>query len=199
MFDEKFLEAVRKREFYSFEDKVQYPHWNLSAIESLFKYNWESVIDYIDSHPSEYFAVNPKKYNFNVTKMELRGSTPRFAKDILNNLSQIFPKNKPSVHIFGGLTKDSRSFEIHKDKMDVLYVQILGKVKFSTWMPKDITEEEGPDNISEEKCNLVYSDTFIRGRMYWIPRGRYHLIEPLESRIAFSFGVEGKIDPSTYV
>lgn len=199
MFDEKFLEAVRKREFYSFEDKVQYPHWDPNTVENLFKYNWQSVIDYINSHPLGFFTMNPRKYNFTATKMETRGSTPRFAKDILLNLGQTFPKNSTSVHMFGGLTSASRSFEIHKDKMDVLYVQILGKVKFSTWIPKDITEEEGPENISEEKCNLVYSDTFTRGRMYWIPRGRYHLIEPLESRIGFSFGVEGQPDPSTYV
>jgi len=196
VFDEKFLQNVRKREFHSFGDVSVIRYWSPETKKSFREINWERALSLLDDHPLEHRKFRGEKIGYILTHMELRDSCPDFAKDLIKQLASIFHKNPITCHMFGGFTHESRSFEIHKDKMDVLYLQVLGEVMFSTYNSHN---QEAPENLNRQDAKRVYKQHFKPGRMYWVPRERYHLIEPLNSRVGFSFGVEGGTDPSTYV
>lgn len=182
-FDEEFRQAVRDRLHYPFPQKVYE-----SDVE------WNNVIYLLDTHPRRKdLKSNVEKLNFNLLGLEGRNSAPRVSRTIVADLRSAFPKNKITSQFFGGLTKQSRSFEIHKDSMDVLYYQAIGKVEFSIWD----SEVDAP-NIERKQAKPRYKKMMSPGEMCWIPRGTYHRIIPLESRVALSFGVEDEPDPSTY-
>jgi hypothetical protein len=181
--NEEFRQAVRDRLHYPFPGKIYE-----SDVE------WNNVIHLLDTHPgNKDLKSNVEKLNFNLLGLEGRGSAPGVSRTIVADLRFAFPQNKVTSQFFGGLTKLSRSFEIHKDKMDVLYYQAIGKVEFSIWD----SEVDAP-NIERKVAKNRYRKTMEPGEMCWIPRGTYHRIIPLESRVALSFGVEEEPDPSTY-
>ena len=191
MFDDKFLEAVRNRKHY----RVDYP--NLEEIDL----SWDETIRLLDTHPEDHLTLKQDKISFNMTALEARASSPKFVKKILNELKTTFPENNITAHFFGGFTSQSKSFMIHRDSMDVFYMQILGDIEWSVWEandPKYYNEDSGK-NITADRAKKVFTERFTRGKMIWIPRQTYHLVEPYNSRLGVSFGVEGKIDPSTYV
>lgn len=175
-----FIESVRNKEFLHTSYAVEY--------------NLYDFIKYADSHPTKKKTWADDKKRLLLTAMELRDSTPQFAKDILTELQSLFTKNGTSAHSFVGFTSDSESFAIHKDRMDVLYLQVIGEIYWSVW--KSDSED---DNISPEMGTCIWRKKFTPGDMIWIPRGTYHLVEPITTRVGFSFGVEGDIDPCEYV
>ena len=63
-----------------------------------------------------------------------------------------------------------KSFPLHKDSMDVLLLQVKGRIK-----------------LKVEKINKV----MVPGDVVYIPRGTDHEILPLQSRVTYSFGIEG--------
>ena len=191
MFDDRFLDAVRNRKFY----RVDHP--NPEEIDL----TWETAIGFLDSHPPKHLTLKQDKISFIMTCLELRGSTPLFVKKIIDELKATFPQNRVTAHFFGGLTSESKSFRIHRDSMDVFYMQILGDIEWSVWEandPKYYNEDSGK-NITPDQAKKLFTERFTCGKMIWIPRGTYHLVEPYNSRIGVSFGIEGEIDPSTYV
>jgi ribosomal protein L16 Arg81 hydroxylase len=190
MFNEDFKSAVRNREHYFFNSL------DSDILADLKLIDWDKIIYLLDTHPEDKFNENYEKRNFNLTEMERRDSNPALSKKIITKLKRTFPKNGITSHIFGGFTKKSKSFNIHRDVMDVLYLQVLGTVRFSLWKPNLNIDAEF---IYPKDATRYYIKTYKPGSMIWIPRGTYHLIEPLESRIAFSFGVEGGNEPSTYI
>ena len=197
MFDEKFLQNVRKREFHSFGDVSVVPLWPKKMQKSFKETDWRRVIALLDGHPSEKIEPRWDKRSYILTQMELRNGLPYFAKEIIEQLRSIFPQNKISCHMFGGFTNKSESFRIHRDAMDVLYLQLIGQVHWSTYDAHNKSVAE--PNLERKDAKLIYKQHFKPGRMYWVPRERYHLVEPITSRAGLSFGVEGQPAPSTYV
>ncbi len=193
MFDEKFKEAVRNRQYYRLNDYELPP-------ESVF--GWKEAIWLLDSHPDEERIINESKLGFLLTAVERRNSAPKFIKDIIKELESIFPNNQISTHIYSGFTKKSKSRGgLHRDSMDVLYLQVLGNIEWSMWRANEIQyyKDESKRNLEKEEAELSYTSLFKPGNMIWVPREEYHLVEPYNSRLGVSFGIEGKIDPSTYI
>jgi hypothetical protein len=192
MFDEKFKEAVRNREYYRLNDYELPP-------ESVF--GWKEAIWLLDSNPDEVRKLGPK-LGFVLTALECRHSTPKFIKDIIKELESIFPNNLITAHIYGGLTAKTQSRGgLHRDNMDVLYLQTLGNIEWSIWQANEIQyyKDESKRNLEKEEAELLYTSFFKPGNMIWVPREEYHLVEPYNSRLGISFGIEGKIDPATYI
>jgi hypothetical protein len=192
MFNENFKEAVRNSKHYSMNYELPFD----------LNFDWNEALKLLDSHPSSEEIIRGPKLSLVLKAMESRGSCPAFVNNIIKELSTIFYKNSISVHFYYGFSSKSKSLgDLHRDEMDVLYLQTLGEVEWSVWQPKDISFYEEPTkrNISYEEGNRIYSSRFKPGNMIWIPREQYHLVEPYTSRLGISFGVEGPIDPSTYV
>jgi hypothetical protein len=183
MFNEKFLEKVKNKEaVIGYTD----PDW---------KYDMYDFMTYMNSHPEECKSWEPKNRKLSLYKMEQRSSTPDFAKDIIKSLRKTFYKNHISCYAFCGFTEYSKSFKIHKDKMDVFYLQVIGDVQWSLWN----SHIGDAVNIKRNQGECYLKENFFPGKWIWVPRGTYHLVEPITPRVGFSFGIEGGPDPYDYL
>lgn len=180
MFNNDFINCVRSEKIYQSHIDVQ------SNLYDFIKYSW--------NHPKNYIKWEDNIKRIMLTKLENRTSTPKFIRNIINEMIKVFNENPITCHSFIGLTDDNKSFNIHKDIMDVIYLQAVGEVVFSIW-----DSEHDDPIITKDQGNLVYKKDFKPGDWIWIPRGTYHLIEPIGARVGISLGVEGNINPSTYV
>lgn len=180
MFDNDFINCVKSKKYYKGYTDIEYDLY--------------SSIKYALNHPEHLTTWEDNIRRITVFHMEYRNSTPDFIKDIRRGMRSIFTKNPVSCHSFVGLTSNNKSFRIHKDKMDVLYLQAVGEVVLSIW-----ESESDEFNLDQSEADCMFKQQFKPGDWIWIPRGTYHLIEPLGDRVGLSFGVEGDIDPSTYV
>ena len=165
--------------------------------------DWNSMINLFDNHPMNKIGGNVDKMNYTLLQFEKRPSIPKQLEDMVKQLREKFYKNTVSLICFGSFGKTARSFNIHRDAMDVIYMQGLGEVDFSIW---DANKPDLPGNLDHLKKTYVdevvtqrFKKRFKKYDICWIPRGTYHLIQPVGTRVGFSFGVEGKPDPSTYI
>ena len=185
MFDNNFIKAVKQRQYHYFGNIVDVD------------YDWYSFVKLLSTHPNKDVYWFDDKKRVQVVGAHTRPKNPDFSKRICDELSVLFPKNIISLLPFAGFTSDHKSLDIHRDGMDVLYLQVLGEVNWSIWEPKEDCDQ---DNIKDESIvDRVWERKFTAGDLIWIPRGVYHHVEPLGPRVGFSFGVEGKVDPSTYI
>ena len=182
MFNDKFLKTVRNKQVV------------IGYTNSGWNYDMYDFITYVNSHPEEFKIWEPKNRRLGLTKMESRQSTPEFAKSIIKNLKTTFYKNNISCHAYCGFTNYSKSFNIHKDQMDVLYLQVIGDTEWSIW-ESDLDEKE----ITPDQGKCILKEKFIPGKWIWVPRGTYHFVKPITPRVGFSFGIENNPDPATYI
>lgn len=191
----EFLDKVRKKEYHYFNDF----EYDLS----LNRFNWDKFIKYLDNHPEDLLSWGTDiKKRVILTGIEKRNSSEVFIKQIIEELKNVFSENIITAHFFVTFAKTGKSFDIHRDAMDVLYLQTLGKIKWSVWSPPDDKEYRDRLTIEEAKkmgFKKTFEKDFTSGDMIWIPRGTYHYVEPYNSRVGVSFGVEGKTNPATYV
>lgn len=181
---ETFLQHVRDKQFHFFD--------NCGDLN----FTWYQFLKLFKNHPDRHAEFTDEALRFSLVHMERRGSTPRFAKDICEDMQYTFTKNHISLIAFGGLDMDHRSFKVHRDTMDVLYVQVLGSVDWTIWETDSEVEEFSPhDNTGTQ----IWKQTMVPGDAIWIPRGIFHHVKPLSGRVGFSFGVEREPDPSTYI
>lgn len=186
MFDEKFLQDVRDKQFHFFGNKVK------------IDYTWYKFLRLLKTQPDRILDFNDEAQRFTLSALETRGSTPKFAKQIISDLEETFYQNPITLIGFGGLDMDHRSFQVHRDGMDVLYVQVLGNIEWSIWESYNYEVDAFyPHHHWEGK--KIWQQTMIPGDAIWIPRGTYHHVHPLSARLGFSFGVEKRPDPSEYV
>lgn len=141
--------------------------------------DWSTIISLLDSHPEELYHRVNEKFRISLNSFHQRGSSPKFAKNILAEMQKTFYKNKITNIAFIGVGRNTESYPLHKDNMDVFLFQVLGNMKLKVG-------ENQPVN-------------FIPGDYVYIPRGTQHQILPEASRVTFSFGVEGDSDPSKYL
>ena len=161
--------------------------------------DWNQMINLFDNHPMEKIGGNVDKMNYNLLQFEKRPSAPKQLLNMVEQLKKKFHKNTISLICFGSFGKTARSFNIHRDDMDVIYMQGLGEVDFSIW---DADKPDLPNNIDHggrEHVTPRFQKRFRKYDICWIPRGTYHLIQPMGTRVGFSFGVEGEPDPATYI
>ena len=105
-------------------------------------------------------------------------------KEIIEQLKIIYNQKNITLIAFSGYSADSKSFKIHKDKMDVIYLQVYGEIIWSVWESDKTT-----DNIQPDQGTSVFKQKFVPGDMIYIPAGTFHHVEHLDKpRIGFSFG-----------
>jgi hypothetical protein len=182
MFNENILKSIKDR-----KTVVGYtdPNWN---------YDMYDFIYYMNSHPNEFKIWEPRNRRLGLTGMEQRSSTPDFAKNIIKILRTTFYKNQISCYSFCGFTEYSKSFQIHKDTMDVLYLQVIGDTEWSIW-ESDLDEKQ----ITADQGTCVFKEKFTPGKWIWVPRGTYHFVQPITPRVGVSFGIENDLDPASYL
>ena len=182
MFNENILKTIKNKQVV------------IGYTDSGWDYDMYDFMTYMSNHPAEFKMWEPKNKRLGLTKMETRQSTPAFAKDIIAKLKKTFYKNNITCHAYCGFTNYSKSFNIHKDQMDVLYLQVIGDTEWSIWESDSNEKEISPD---QGKC--ILKDKFIPGKWIWVPRGTYHFVKPITPRVGFSFGIENGPNPSTYI
>jgi ribosomal protein L16 Arg81 hydroxylase len=200
----EFLDHVRRGQWYYFGNLLNDYDWS---------FDWNKFIDLLDTHPQKKIEHDHRKMKYALASLERRESAPKCVHDFCKDLRRVFPKNMISCIAFQGFTKDHESFKIHKDVMDVLYVQSVGSIDMSVWKwiggpyrperQKNVKMVgRGPANITnkhKDKIEMLFKKTFTRGDAIWLPRGTYHFIEPHGSRIGLSFGVESDPNPMDYI
>ena len=203
----KFLEDVRAGK----------PHF-FGKINKVKDFSFVDWIKLIEGHPKddlngeqkkELKVYKPRKNAIELRHLERRGSAPRWFKELLSRMQKTFHKNHITAIGFGSFTADAESFKIHRDRMDVVYLQVLGRVKLSLWKPtvpvspvhNTLVSPEDTFNPKSDldKAEKFWERIFESDQLLWIPRGTYHYIEPLETRLGISFGIEGPTNPKTYI
>jgi hypothetical protein len=163
-------------------------------------YSWNDIIPLVDSHPENLYDWNRDKQRLGLNSFHQRPSAPQFAKDVVNEMEEVFVSNAPRKekyekgppHItniaFCGFGQFSGSYPRHKDSMDVFLLQVVSECKIT------IGYTEEPRNADETRLMRP-------GDAVWIPRGTWHQLEPKTSRVTFSFGFESDpdCDPSTFI
>lgn len=172
---------ISSREYYTTHNHIE-------------NYDMYDFLKYIIEHPIDQMQFVDHKKRLMAFRMEARPSTPQFAKDIIDELRKTFYNNSISLYSMVGFTNDSESHPIHKDVMDVLYLQAIGEVEWSIW-----NSDSQDSHIESNEGECIFSIKLSPGDAIWVPRNIFHFVKPLCPRVGFSFGVEGPIDPSTYI
>lgn len=148
-------------------------------------YGWNEFMKMMDSHPEDLYDRNSDKMRIGLNNFHTRGSAPEFAKKIYSEITDVFSLHGDMRKItniaFSGFGRASGSYPWHKDVMDVFLVQVISTV-----------------GIKVEGINNNEQFDFEPGMFVYLPRGTHHQVFPRESRVSFSFGIEGDPDPSTY-
>lgn len=157
--------------------------------------DWNWFVELLDAYPKENRKMLPDRLGWELHKLNELIPLPKWAWQVEKDLQFIFPWAKITLQLLGGLTDESRSpFNVHKDGMDVLYVQVLGEIEWSIHTPKEGALEKVSSHKGAElkigEVNTIYSDWFMPGRAIYVPAGTYHHVKPYSSRVGFSFGIE---------
>lgn len=186
----KFDQAIRDGQYYQ---------WRFGQRE--LNFDWERCLRLLDTHMKNRIGGNVRKNNFQLLDTHKRGSIPKQLKEMVAQLEEKFYKNKVTLICFGSIGPNSKSFNIHRDTMDVIYMQGLGEVDLSIW--EGVEGAKLVDNLDygdRSSVRQIFKKRFKKYDIIWIPRGTYHLIEPVGSRVGFSFGIEDTdINPKDYI
>jgi len=188
--------------FEAIADHIRDKQWTPLRYDGDVSFTWDDYIHIIDENfPRAKKSTINKHGRVIVTNIESARSRPQFAKHILHLMNKFFINNSVSCHIFSGIISDSGSLPVHKDGMDVLYLQVKNTITWKVYPHKDgsrynIDMDKKKTPSAERSC---FSRTLRPGDMMWIPRGTYHQVVTTEPRVGFSFGVEGPTDPCTYI
>lgn len=177
--NENFLEHIRNRDVFCTKIK------NASL-------EWDQLFSWLDtgSLDDTLFCPPVAKGRINFVPLFKMKNLPEFIKQVENEFKELFTMNTIGGQVFANWHKEGDSFPMHKDEMDVFYIQCKNKVHV-----KIAAEKHGDPILSKE---------LIPGDCVWIPRGLFHKFTILEPRIGLSIGVEEfqkncVIDPSLYI
>jgi hypothetical protein len=188
MFNDDIFNSIRNKKFHPGSEL------SIEGTKLSVEYDMFEFISYAFNHPPKYRKFQPENKMFGLIKMEERKSTPDFVKNVIEYLKNTFHKNDITCHGFCGISNNSKSFGIHKDRMDVFYLQAYGNIEWSIW-----ESNLNKSNIKPNEGICIYKEIFLPGNFIWIPRGTYHCVDQLTQRIGFSFGIEGSDDPADYI
>ena len=124
----------------------------------------------IDSHPKDLIKVESQKNRTELQELHRRARVKPIVKEIISLLQNTCPDKQITNIAFIGFGKH-KSFPLHKDSMDVLLLQVKGRIK-----------------LKVEKINKVMVKKLA---MLFIYLDTDHEILPLQSRVTYSFGIEG--------
>jgi len=153
------------------------------------EFTWERMTHLIDTHPPQNTKIKGECGSATFLELERRPSLPRDAKKIIKELKRIFPGKPVTCHLFFGITDRHTTFGIHRDRMHVLYLQVLGKVDWEIHRPR--REDAISDTLKPERSKIVENKILEPGMMVWNPMGTFHHSKPIGTRMGLSFGVEG--------
>ena len=122
----------------------------------------------IDSHPDNLIEREPNKNKITLSNLHLRSSVKTIVKTIISLLENISTSGQRISNIVSISFGKHESYSLHKDNMDVLLLQV----------------QKGRIQIEDE--------IMMSGDIVYIPRGTDHRITPLQSRVTYSFGIEGE-------
>lgn len=188
LFNEEFKNSCRQKKFHYFGGVIPV------------EYSWYEYTKLISTHMKDMLKFNDAKQRVDLIQLHQRESIPSFAKNILNELNKTFNKNTASLIAFSGWD-NHQSFDIHKDTMDVLYLQVIGNITWQIWESDSPKKDLNPE---EDEATMVWEKNMSPGDLIWIPRGVYHKVNPHGPRVGFSFGVENKsklteVNPAWYI
>ena len=139
-----------------------------SSIDSeLINQDWGSIINLIDSHPDNLIEREPNKNKITLSNLHLRSSVKTIVKTIISLLENISTSGQRISNIVSISFGKHESYSLHKDNMDVLLLQAKGRIQ-------------------------IEDEIMMSGDIVYIPRGTDHRITPLQSRVTYSFGIEGE-------
>ena len=147
---------------------------------------WEHMFKFMDTHPRNHLTYKSDLGSILLLKCENR----KFGlmKLIIDELQKKFVGATITAHVFFGLTTEHSTFGIHRDKMHVLYLQILGTVNWGIFKPKN---PDAMADVLKPKDAIEIDNRKLRpGQMVWNPRGTFHHAKPNGTRMGISFGIE---------
>lgn len=182
VFDQRLFNAMVENQPFYREGIVNFPH------------DWNYYVELCDELKIP--LVNKTKNCIELRKCASHNpALEDFAKNFLKDLKTQFKKHDISLICFSSFGPNTQNYPVHRDVMDVFLVQRLGNIEVSFFKTED--DIKSPVNIkpkiAEEKDYELVKVLMKPGDMVYIPRGVYHYINPLESRMTYSFGVEGKV------
>lgn len=160
------------------------------------KFDMFDMVNLYRTHPrgkhNDMVMVNSHKKRIDLKDFGKRSSAPPPLQDVLRDLRQYCPEeNRVTSIAFMGLTADSESFDIHCDRMDVYYVQVIGQVTWTFWDIRD-----GIEIVAKPKDGTIIEQRVLNpGDAVWVPRGVFHHVTVTEPRVGVSYGIEGPVDP----
>ena len=169
-------------EKYREEIRIGKPFWGHLPI-SQYLYNWNQAVKLLDSHPKDIVDKNYQKFRVSLNNSHLRPSLPSFGKSIYDEINKLFVQNSNTLISFIGFGSENFSYPWHKDKMDVCLLQVIGDMNIRV------------ENTEYEKSPRPFNT----GDWVYIPRGNHHEIITDQSRMTFSFGIEGEPNPKIYI
>jgi hypothetical protein len=161
---DKFIQAVINREWCYLETiDTEMPSWN----DILF--NIESV---------RHGKMWRKDPNLNFQMYDTRDIEP--IEKIRKYFKDIFYKNDVSAHVYFGISNERGNLGLHKDSMDVIYIQAINEADISVW--------SGGEDDPEREC--LFEKRFVPTEMIYLPMGTNHQIKPFQPRASISIGIE---------
>ena len=167
--DDILRQCIKQRKVYF--DRINIP--------PEYKFTWDDVIPIFDeqARTGNKRAVDTRKMFF-----PLSMNDHPLISSITEKLSELSERECNSCHVYAGLGTQTRASPVHKDRMHVFVVQVLGSCDWKVF-------EDGYDDIKKEgKATL--SLRMIPGNCIYIPQGIYHAAFPDQSRMLLSFGFQ---------
>jgi len=188
MSEDKLRLAIKSRSPTFFPKRYDLGDFNMFDMANLYR-----------THPSgknnDLIIINEKKKRVDMKAFGLRSSAPQCLQDVLPMLRQYRPvENRVTSIAFMSFTADGKSFDIHRDSMDVYYVQAVGQVTWTFW---DIRDDIEAHAATPEDGTIIEQRVLNPGDAVWAPRGVWHHVTVTEPRAGVSYGIEGPVDPST--
>ena len=98
-----------------------------------------------------------------------------FFNQLCNQLENLVDGHS-DVHVYGGLTSYSKSFDIHQDNPNNLILQLDGESDWQVWNSQDLS------NLGQPVINVK----LVPGDIIYVPKKMCHLCRPLGKRISAS-------------
>lgn len=155
-------------------------------------FDWNLVVRLIDENGQkneDNLDKNkyPERGGFVVHRIEKHERMQYWAA-LTHEIFKEYGGRNSSLHMYGSLCKSSRTFGIHRDTADVLYIGVIGKVLWEVYEEKGETKHLM--TMESTTQDPILSEIIYPGDVIYIPRGIWHNTVPLKNRVGLSMGRE---------
>jgi len=154
-------------------------HFFMSQVLDLPTFTWNAIINnhercYTDNSEWMGQKINGIGYMMGgwLDNHIMNGDLREVAGPIREELRTFKEAREYTTHLYCSLGPQAKTFGKHRDKADVFFVPIIGKVTMKVWDSK------------------VHKYNMTPGDVLYIPAGMDHSSEPVEPRASFSFGLD---------